>query len=176
MMSNNPVKSSSASEMLAVSLAKMAWRCKDVEVHHTVGVTNNGIATFVTAWLALDQAAVSDALAEAKTRSFKNADLAGLAAGGDPPDRLANPDEDPLERYAAGPREESADWHAGPPELPAVRDPVSYPVVYRVHAPVHTSSSTVLVDSDAGFTARTESAHTLPISDTIRTELGRIPI
>ena len=31
---------------------------------------------------------------------FKNADLVGLAAGGDPPARLANPDEEPLERYA----------------------------------------------------------------------------
>ena len=84
-----------------------------------------------------------------------------MAAGGDPPDRLANPDEEPLERYAAGPREESADRHAGPPEVPVGRVPVSYPVVYRVHGPVR-SCSAVSVDSDGGFTARTESAHTLP--------------
>jgi hypothetical protein len=49
MTSNNPVKSSSASEMLAVSLAKMAWRCKAAEVRHAVGVTNDDIAAFVTA-------------------------------------------------------------------------------------------------------------------------------
>lgn len=49
MTSNNPVKSSSASEIFAVSLAKMAWRCKAVEVRHTVGVTNNDMTAFATA-------------------------------------------------------------------------------------------------------------------------------
>ena len=86
-----------------------------------------------------EEPSVGNALAEAKRGRFKNANLA-LAPGGDPPDRLPNPDEEPLD----------------PPEVPVERDPHSCPGAHRVYGPGR-SSSAVSIDSSGGFTVRTES-------------------
>ena len=68
-----------------------------------------------------------------KHDTFNKADL-GVAPGEKPPDRVANPDEEPSEV-----------------------DPDAYPGAYRVNGPEH-SSSAVSVDSYGGFTTMTEDA------------------